>query len=170
MNSVRLHARLCPSASSTVPVEFGPSADLRRRALEVCEEAYRADMTVDAVMDYGRHVRTLLENSAIEEDERAELRLTAFSLEAIPIERNAYLKRQYVTAFELSRLVYEGERPFVTKILNEPEGTWALEEYEKLLLAQEFPRRARRVRRYRESLRGLGERAVGFVKGLIGGA
>jgi hypothetical protein len=132
---------------------FGPTADLRRQALELVEQSFRADITEDAVADLAIDAKRILADPRTGEEESAATRLLVFSLGALEKDRNVYLRRHYVEAFGHRPGLQGHEQPFIHRVLDRPEGTWELEEYEKLLRADGLARHGDRVRRYRESLR-----------------
>lgn len=149
----------------------GLSPAVRETARELFEGAFAEDITQPLVDDLCSEITRRLEiiekqlrgepgaperpkDAEPPEHEKRTGLVALLALRALPLERNAFLKMNYLGSFDIYRRAAPVEEvPFVQRIWQDPGDRWALEEYEKFLLTRRHTHRAQRVRRYLEEVR-----------------
>ena len=177
LHLVRANADFAAAHVQAVLAE-GLSSAVRTTALDAFDRAYAEDITTPLVDDLASEIARRVEHigkmlagevekekrppgSEPLEEERRNGLLALLALRALGVERNALLRATYMGSFEVyKRSAPVDELPFVQKIWQEPGDRWALEEYERLLLARRQTHRAARVRRFLGEVRDAAKKAA----------
>ncbi len=165
LHLARAHVRSAGALLAKVARE-GLSPPVREWTREVYEEAYTRDVGEGLGQELRRWFAARLE--ALRDDpealaprlphpvevERERCLAASLGLAALPREADPLLRAFHVQSLErVRRQAPELEAGFVTKLWNEPEDRFTLEQYERFLLDKREVNRSRRVRDYLATVR-----------------
>jgi hypothetical protein len=131
---------------ATAFIEHGRSDSMARAAEAAFAEAFARDFT----RDVGDHYRIVCESHVRAAQDQGDTMAAAGAIAWLQQSADEeFVKDLYASTLESSYLADDDEQPFVARIgIEDATDRWALEEYERFLLANGERERARRVRRF----------------------